>query len=788
MSFLGDIVNRAYEEMAKASGNLEKSMRDKIKSDASAENPNKQKSEQVVAEEIPVEEVVEEVVSSDSANDKQVDDVEVRPTVIPQNWKFGPDVSEKEQDAIRMISQMPETTMDEMAAKAVEWYHFKNPSAQTLSDTVSISPAVVKVALTDVHKYDVDGGFAWAQNEQAHGLPELQNLNDQTKPYTVDMKRYGLSNEQRMSFADVSQSKDSTPSEDHDEQSWGKVEVLQKDVNPGNQADAWEDGYHDAFGGTRTLNENGYVEYDGTLGKFTYDPSEFQLQVVHVDADEFGNPETSYPILKYIGKEVDGRYINIPEGLTDGAFMFEGNKELQTMPKLPSSLENSFGMFMDCESLDTAVTLKMPDKLKSSQFMFANCHNLQAGPAIINVKDATGMFANCNSLVKTPKIAPGLTYADSMFAGCESLTKKPQWPASVKYADYATKGCTCIDDAERAREAKQADKMTHKFEKQQNKKSLGAHLGSVFSACMQVHAMRKSGYNVLHAIFMTKAMRKSGQFTRDMVGGWSALCRANRSGFNQYMLVTTRQFSQKRAERDAARKVDQKDAFDATHSEFKQSTKADRVMYGNGKRAMAGHFFEKVNSEGYAASSLNNSAAKMDADELETVMELRAKAGTLNASAKTYYSKQAIEMVSNQLAYYKGGMSVLGDKQASAGLNKDACQAGLDKVCVANMDMIVHKLRELQGIHSFMNDRQFDTVCKLMESSPYGKTKQYEAFKQEMVSSMKERERQHEASQEHMMKSHRRPDVEFGKSRGEQAESRFDWINKGKDNSAEMSM
>lgn len=839
MSFFDNMMNRAYEELAKASIKREKDMREKLKKDAmqqSQEQPPIQQTE-------PIEEVVatveeESVVMEDISQDEIVVDTEasveeqvsehseepVRPTVIPSEWNFKPDTSLEEQQAVRVISQMPETTLEESLAKAVEWYHFKNHEAQVIEDTVLIAPTVAHMALSSLHQYDKDGGVAWEENDKLHGFKEFENLSMDMMPLRVDVKTYGLSEEQRQLYMQPShqelqsneQQQDSVQEEQVKEtdtpkvqvtkdeipfaneevattvidpetgEVWAHVDVTIKDTTPGSNDHAWEDGYQERFGGTRTLNENGMVEYDGVLGKFTYDSDQFQLQVVKVDEDEFGNPASSYPILKYIGKEVDGQQIHIPEGLRDGAFMFEGNTQLQSIPKLPSSLENGFGMFMNCESLQSAATIKMPTKLQDTQFMFANCHGLEVGPLVVNVKDATGMFVNCTSLAKTPKITQGLKFADSMFAGCESLTKKPVWPSSVQYADYATKGCTGIDDAERVRAAKQMEKDSERFEAQKNKKTLSQHLGSVFSACMQVHAMQKSGLNVFHAILMTKAMRKSGQFTRDMAGGWSALCHAHRTNFNQYMMMTSRQFAQKKMERDTERNAELQRAFDATHSDVKQSTKADRLMYNNGRRAMQGHYFEKVASKGYSAIQLQTSAAKADADELRAVLSMREKAGNLNASAKTYYGKQAVEMVSNQLSYYKGAQDVLKDKQLSQELNPNLCGTGLKKVSNANMEMIAQTITELQNDHHFLNERQFHTICQLMEQSPYGKTKSYEQFKQSFTASMSEREQKFDSLNASAMKSYRRP-KEGASQRGKDAEARFSWVN-GKEDTSEFSL
>lgn len=518
------------------------------------------------------------------------------------------------------------------------------------------------------------------------------------------------------------------------------IKIIEKDTTNKQELalvpDAWQDGWHEQFSGRRQMDEDGMVHYQGVLGKFAYDPSEFQLQVVRVDADEFGNPPTSFPILKYIGKEVDGANIHVPEGLVDGSFMFEGNHDLTSQPKLPSSLESGFGMFKDCKNMQLASSV-LPSKLQDGAFMYAGCTNLLRGPMVLpkSLKDSTAMFANDVNLSNTPKMVSGLEYADSMFVNCESLTKKPKFPSTTKVTDFATVGCTGIDDTERERAIKAQEKAAQKFERKQNKKSIGDHLGSALSMCMQVHALHKSGSNMFAAMYGAYMARKAGRFSRDMAGGWKVLYKYDKSNFSQMMMLTSQQNARKKRQRNMERVNENMEIFAATDGVRKMSSKGDRKMYENGARAMAGNYFEKVDKFGYMVSKKQLTAARMDCEELKNNMVLRENAGTLSAKAKTYYAKQTIELVSNQVAYFKGADAEL-SKRGSQVNDKNASMKGLAKVSVENMRELTQTVHELQNQYHFMNERQLQTMVSLMKDTPYGKSKEFQEFVNNMQTDM----------------------------------------------------
>ena len=121
------------------------------------------------------------------------------------------------------------------------------------------------------------------------------------------------------------------------------------------------------------------VHYEGKLGVFDYDNSEWEMC------------ETDGEFLKYIGDKVDGKDIKIPEGVI-----------------------NCSRMFYDCESLVNAP--EIPEGVKNCSEMFACCESLVNAPEIPKgVTDCSRMFAYCESLVNAPEIPEGVKDCSEMF-------------------------------------------------------------------------------------------------------------------------------------------------------------------------------------------------------------------------------------------------------------------------------------------------------------------------------------------------------------------------------------
>lgn len=193
------------------------------------------------------------------------------------------------------------------------------------------------------------------------------------------------------------------------------------------------------------VKDENLVDYEGPLGKFKYDKTQFTLDTYELEAYDDGlgvysSPATSIPRLHYIGTETDGNKICIPDGVKSGDFMF-AESNIKNTPKLPKSLESTNSMFCDCKQLKTAISV-IPSNVGNTAYMYQGCSNLKYGPKIIpsNVKDMEGMFGKCSKLMKQPYICDGVEQATFAFYDCLNLTSSPMLPKSVKAAYGAFTG------------------------------------------------------------------------------------------------------------------------------------------------------------------------------------------------------------------------------------------------------------------------------------------------------------------------------------------------------------
>lgn len=133
-------------------------------------------------------------------------------------------------------------------------------------------------------------------------------------------------------------------------------------------------------------------EYEGKLGKFKYDDTEFELieEEIKSVCGACGIRHT----LKYIGKETDGSKIKIPEGIT-----------------------NCTDMFCECHSLMTAPVI--PKGVIDCSYMFDRCWNLEKAPEIPDgVKYCSGMFWD-SGVTEPSEIPDSVIDVDQMYDGCD---------------------------------------------------------------------------------------------------------------------------------------------------------------------------------------------------------------------------------------------------------------------------------------------------------------------------------------------------------------------------------
>lgn len=115
------------------------------------------------------------------------------------------------------------------------------------------------------------------------------------------------------------------------------------------------------LGGTITGESGGKIKYEGELGSFEYDSSEWALGTKTV-TDAASGVSTTVPILRYIdkdnswkpGDQVYGGNITVPDGLKSLDYSFDGNKDLETVPKIPDSVETAHAAFKGCTKIERA--------------------------------------------------------------------------------------------------------------------------------------------------------------------------------------------------------------------------------------------------------------------------------------------------------------------------------------------------------------------------------------------------------------------------------------------------
>lgn len=182
------------------------------------------------------------------------------------------------------------------------------------------------------------------------------------------------------------------------------------------------------------------VEYDGRLGKFTYNTSDFELRYRYTETGVF-------EVLIYRGEERDGTLIKIPDGIKDISYMFE-SVPLTLPPHIPNSVEIMDYTFKDCTYL--VVGAGLPVNLKSCGFCYRNCRSLQCGSNMPDtVESAPYMYDGCVMMSNAGHVSIGLKYASGMFRNCKNLREMPDISPTVERRDYMFIGCNALNNCDR---------------------------------------------------------------------------------------------------------------------------------------------------------------------------------------------------------------------------------------------------------------------------------------------------------------------------------------------------
>lgn len=211
-----------------------------------------------------------------------------------------------------------------------------------------------------------------------------------------------------------------------------------------------------SLGGKITGKGGGKVKYEGDLGTFEYDSSEWALGTKTV-TDAASGVSTKIPILRYIdkdnswelGDQVYGNNITVPEGLKSLDYSFDGNKDLETVPKIPDSVETAHAAFKGCTKIERAAKNAKTNE-HSSVGDVATGIGASIGGAVVTgaaLGTTVGPFGTVAGTVAGAVVGIG----GAVFAGkkAEEDGKGGTWemPAGLKDATEMFSGCTNLTEA-----------------------------------------------------------------------------------------------------------------------------------------------------------------------------------------------------------------------------------------------------------------------------------------------------------------------------------------------------
>lgn len=217
------------------------------------------------------------------------------------------------------------------------------------------------------------------------------------------------------------------------------------------------------LGGKITGKGGGKVKYEGDLGTFEYDSSEWALGTKTV-TDAASGVSTKIPILRYIdkdnswtpGDQVYGGNITIPEGLKSLDYSFDGNKDLETVPKIPDSVETAHAAFKGCTKIERAAKNAKTGEHSSVGEVAAGVGTSIGGAAVAGAM-ACSVVPGAGTLVgAVAGTAVGIGSAAASVGGAVFASKKAKddgkggtWemPAGLKDATEMFSGCTNLTEA-----------------------------------------------------------------------------------------------------------------------------------------------------------------------------------------------------------------------------------------------------------------------------------------------------------------------------------------------------
>lgn len=470
-------------------------------------------------------------------------------------------------------------------------------------------------------------------------------------------------------------------------------------------------------------NQDGTMHYEGTLGSFDYDTSQFELQKVNVPMGD--GKTSSIEVLRYIGEETDGSKIQIPEGLENGVFTFMGTN-ITSVPKLPNSLKYADSMFQNCLDLQVGQTL-IPPMVESASFMFANCPSMKYGPKVVpgTIKNANFMFAGDTRLEQTPRLGNGIQYGEFMFANCPSLSEMPKVPKSMTEYDHMTYACDGLDAVAERKAAEKTAKARAKFEKKMDQPTFRQRASSAFSAVMQCHAMRQMGYGFVMAPVMTHMMRKNGAFSKDFAGGMAAAAMTRgRGGLTSMVAAKAAANAVRNKQKMAAKKDEKLNEWDRLHGAgmgSRQDKVQATVARMDAKRDLYRKILEMSSSEKLVHQERYGGTYQYREDMMNRIVNSNVG---VDVQTKRAMSKWYQEQMSAAAVYYQEGVNAIrkGDIYQTPRAQEEAL-AGLKEISRMQMEPLMESAQRMHTQYKIFNDGDLRQIDKLTKDMPSEKAK-----------------------------------------------------------------
>ena len=217
------------------------------------------------------------------------------------------------------------------------------------------------------------------------------------------------------------------------------------------------------LGGTITGESGGKIKYEGELGSFEYDSSEWALGTKTV-TDAASGVSTTIPILRYIdddnslkpGDQVYGGNITVPDGLKSLDYSFEGNKDLETVPKIPDSVETAHAAFKNCTKIERAAKNAKTGEHSSAGEVVAGVGTSIGGAAVAGAMAGSVVPGAGTAVGAIAGTVVGVGSAAASVGGIIFASKKAKedgkggtWemPSGLKDATEMFSGCTNLTEA-----------------------------------------------------------------------------------------------------------------------------------------------------------------------------------------------------------------------------------------------------------------------------------------------------------------------------------------------------